>query len=580
MALFCYGHLLLTDFGVLPTYNIESAGGSSTTGNRALFPIQYVHWSCNLPIMISTFATLECLPRELVLRHVFLSTSMSCAGILALLMPRELFPIPMTYSFYALGKITVDHYHRSTEVSSHDADLKARSQFQVLHQEQELHVREEAQRIYVAYVFHEVRNPLNGITGFLDSLNWELKDTLTSRSSVSSDLEAMGHCVHLMSQLLDNSLDLAKLEEGKLALKETPDDLVSFLYQTSNMISRVKTSSSANGILPITEIVMQDPRGNLVPPSALPVYFDRCRLSQILINLLSNALRHTQHGFVKLRVVVSPADSKADVLVNFEVQDTGCGIPENAQQALFQKYMCAQTGFDKTGLGLLLAKKLVSLMSGQITVQSPWQQGTTGCCFSFVLKMRRAAPPSLRKMVAQETTPSITVSENLLATHGKRWRVLNADDQQFNRVLMRRKLQSISSSMNLEWEIEDMETGEEVLACMKINPAAYDVILLDEHFDNAGGVLKGTDVIAELKRSGIARLPVFISCSGNCTQSDMERYEGCGADIVFGKPTPTPARIAMDISRVLAKRLELFGMDRQETAVGTTHQVSRTGVLT
>lgn len=482
----------------------------------------------------------------------------------------------VAYSFLDVFTKAI-HIVSSMRVST--LSLKVASE--VLRQEQELHVREEAQRIYVAYVFHEIRNPLNGIAGFLDILNSELKDTLTSRSSVSSALEAMGHCVNLMSQLLDNSLDLAKLEEGKLALKETPDDLVSFLYQTSNMISRVKTPSSANGILPMTEIVMQEPRGNLVPgPSALPVYFDRCRLSQVLINLLSNALRHTQHGFVKLRVVVSPADSKADVLVNFEVQDTGCGIPENAQQALFQKYMCAQTGFDKTGLGLLLAKKLVSLMSGQITVRSPWQHGTPGCCFSFVLKMRRAAPPSLRKMVAQETTPSITVSENLLATHGQRWRVLNADDQQFNRVIMRRKLQSISSSMNLEWEIEEMETGEEVLACMKRNPAAYDVILLDEHFDNAGGVLKGTDVIAELKRSGIARLPVFISCSGNCTQSDMERYEGCGADIVFGKPTPSPARIAMDISRVLAKRLELFGLDRQEMAVGTTHQVSRTGVLT
>ncbi|KAK3279883.1 hypothetical protein CYMTET_12255 [Cymbomonas tetramitiformis] len=202
----------------------------------------------------------------------------------------------------------------------------------------ELVVKEEAQRLYIAYVCHEIRNPFNGIHGYIESFkgilhNLEICGALSEPPEILqgllSDVESMDNCAKHIGRILDNTLDLAKLEKNALELNPQECDLVTFLNETVHIVYRYENESKAVPVQSLVCIEGNSSNGDK-PLSSLTLKFDQARLRQVLLNLLSNAVTHTEMGFIQLKATVLSNDTKVTVdesRLLFEVRDSGPGIP-------------------------------------------------------------------------------------------------------------------------------------------------------------------------------------------------------------------------------------------------------------
>ena len=218
---------------------------------------------------------------------------------------------------------------------------------------------EEANRAksdFLARMSHEIRTPLNGIIGTTDLLNSchlgreekEYADTINASS-------------HTLLRLIEDILDLSKIEAGKLIIERTEFDLHSLIHGTTRMLSQ---QASAKGLHLLCHIGQDTP---------YRLWGDPLHLRQVLINLIGNAIKFTEHGSVDVRChAIRNIDNKA--LIRFEVVDTGIGIPEEKQADIFNKFSQADESttrrYGGTGLGTAISKQLVELMGGRISFTS------------------------------------------------------------------------------------------------------------------------------------------------------------------------------------------------------------------
>lgn len=233
--------------------------------------------------------------------------------------------------------------------------------------EEALKVRDEI----VANVTHELRTPVNGIKGHTQYL---MMTELTKDQS--KELKIITDCCLNMEQLINNILDFSKLEAGKLALDERDFnfmDCMSYLTETNGKLIEEK------GLRFVVNV------DSAIPPV---LYGDDFRLKQILNNLLSNALKFTQKGYIALEVAKSMQFNR-DIELFFMVMDTGVGIPEEKKDQLFQSFTQVDASISRTyggtGLGLAITKQLVDMMKGSIRLESEPGKGST---FSFSVRMR------------------------------------------------------------------------------------------------------------------------------------------------------------------------------------------------
>jgi diguanylate cyclase (GGDEF)-like protein len=270
---------------------------------------------------------------------------------------------------------------------------------------------------FAATVSHEVRTPLNGVVGMLDMLK-EMR--LTPRQQECVDVA--WNSSRTLIDLINNILDFSKMEAGKLALEETEYDLRKLLEEAIELVAR---PAQQKGV----EIAYV-----LAPEVPERITGDALRLRQILINLLGNAVKFTEHGEVALRVTRAPryagATSSADYALSFEVRDSGIGMSAEAQRHLFESYVQPDPSttrrFGGTGLGLAICKQLVGLLGGQITVTSVAGAGTT---FTFSIACQpgkqqpAAADPALAGVPVLVVERSMVLREFLqdaLVRHGMR----------------------------------------------------------------------------------------------------------------------------------------------------------------
>ena len=201
----------------------------------------------------------------------------------------------------------------------------------------------------------------------------ELETETDPVASIVEDVQkSMMCCLHVLD-ILNNVLDMSKLQEGKMLLASSPVSLLHTTQWVKVMVEKVK---------PAVPITMTAPDASCV------VLGDSKRLRQILLNLVSNALKFTEEGYVHVRVSCERDSEEPQkyLQVNYEVRDTGSGISPEAQSRLFGKYE-TMTSKPGTGLGLLISHELVQLMGGKITVQSPWTPEGRGSIFRFSLRM-------------------------------------------------------------------------------------------------------------------------------------------------------------------------------------------------
>jgi len=348
---------------------------------------------------------------------------------------------------------------------------------------------------FLASMSHELRTPLNAILGYAQLLQWD-RDLSPKQTSGLSTIEKSGQ--HLLT-LIDDILDLAKIEAGKLELHALPLDLPSFLQ---GIVDIIKVRAQQKGL-----------RFEYAPSGLPPmVQADEKQLRQVLLNLLGNAAKFTDAGSVCLRVQAQP-EGDEQVRLRFEVEDSGLGIAAEDLKTLFQPFQ--QVGDIErrrggTGLGLAISRQLVRLMGSDIEVDSAPGRGSR---FAFTLRLPLAHAEA-------------TVTADRIATgyDGERKKVLVIDDVAENRAVLIDMLRPLGF---LTYEAHDGREGLE--RAIALQP---DMILMD----NVMPVMSGLEATRRMRDLPALRHVPVIAISASATKADKDKAVDAGATDFLPKP--------------------------------------------
>jgi signal transduction histidine kinase len=363
-----------------------------------------------------------------------------------------------------------------------------------------------AKSTFLSNMSHELRTPLNGILGYAQILQRERNLTSTQIDGLNI-IQKSGH--HLLT-LINDILDLAKIEAGKLALYPTAINLPNFL----------------DGVVSIMQMVAQQKALQFIfdVPKDLPVAVeaDEKRFRQVLLNLLGNAVKFTDKGSITLRVLC--VDKKWGS-IRFEVQDTGVGMTPEQAQKIFQPF--EQVGDEKkqregTGLGLSITYQLVTLMGGDLKVSSVPGKGST---FWFEIHL----PVLEEANLAQETVENKQVT----GYQGERHKILIVDDQVENRQVLLDLLKPLGFDITLA--SNGKEGVEQALA---IHP---NLILMDLVMP----VMNGFEAVRAIRKiHAINNLPI-IAVSASIFERDQRKSQNIGCQGFLSKPVESNKLFAM-----------------------------------
>lgn len=373
-----------------------------------------------------------------------------------------------------------------------------------------------ARESFLAHMSHEIRTPLNGIIGGVDLLRLN-----TNPAEREELVETIDRSAQNLLRLLNDALDLSKVDAGRMELEEAPFDPCAVAREVHQLFT---PNAESKGI--VLELKLNGFETGEMRRG------DAFRLQQVLSNLVSNAVKFTDHG----RVVVTLNAEKTSLGVR--VRDSGCGIPPEQLPKLFQPYSQAEASVARkkggTGLGLAIVKSIVSLMGGEISARSTVGKGAE---FSFDLPLPRlAAAPPPRK--TRGTAKGFRGA-----------RILVADDSSVNRMLISRMLEQLGATVVLASD------GEE--AVILASDGGFDMLLLDIQMPGLTGVeviqaLRAADLAAEGLSLGFA-----VAVTANVFAEQVEGYLAEGFDAYLAKP------LRLDDLKALGAPLE----KRQVTAV-------------
>lgn len=471
----------------------------------------------------------------------------------------------------------------------------------------------ETERNMTAYFAHELRNPLSAMDSALKAIpDEELTDP------VKELITGMRLCSAFMSSIMNNLLDVRKIEEGQLILKRSP-------INVENLVQSLHRMFLPNVRLGVDFIC----RSDITTDDRKWVVGDNHRLRQIFTNVITNALKYTTSGSVTISigwedthqstseagslvtdataretteepavdpsgpsctfgtvdtVHMIPEAANYDIETNqppksrfepslvqpksimkssnhtpvnnnhgeqqlppgessppsprlrFECADTGPGILKSHQKELFKKFV-QRGGAPGTGLGLAISKHLVDLMDGEIYYESdPTVKPGSSCVVLLPLPLCMA--PSSPEMTSGEKKPDLEVKD---APIQEPMSLLIVDDIKMNRTMLKRRFQK---GVVPNGTIAEAPTGE--IALEMCGQQSFDVIIMDQYMEDAGGILLGTDTIAALRRMGVQSL--IVGCSGNDIENE---FLEAGADLCWQKPLPTNGKIILQLNKYL-----------------------------
>jgi len=379
---------------------------------------------------------------------------------------------------------------------------------------------EEADRAkseFLANMSHEIRTPMNGVLGMIELL----KDTMLTDEQ-HDFLNAAHESAEALLTLLNDILDFSKIEAGHLELESIDFNLRTLVEGVADTQAQ---RAEAKGL---------EMTCFLEPDCPTYVRGDPGRLRQILVNLVSNALKFTEQGEVSIRVT-RESDDEVRPLVRFSVSDTGIGIPQDQQPAVFQRFVQVDTSSTRrhggTGLGLAISRELAELMGGQIGVESEEGRGST---FWFALPLTKQPDLVAMPLAADQALSSL--------------RVLAVDDNATSRTILTKTLQGFGCRASAA--AGGMEALE-LLRSAARQSKPYRIALLDMQMPE----MDGEQLAREIKDDPVIRDVALIILTSVGRRGDAARLEAIGCSAYLLKPVKQ-AQLADALRAVLGQAID------------------------
>ncbi len=364
---------------------------------------------------------------------------------------------------------------------------------------------------FLADMSHEIRTPINSIIGMNEMILRESKDS--DVLGYSRNIKQSGDN---LLQIINGILDFSKIEDGKM-------EIVPARYSTGSMVSYLINSVSDRAAAKGLKFFV-----NVDPELPSELYGDDTRIDQVVINLLTNAVKYTEKGSVTLNIETRErkVEDGNNILICFEVKDTGSGIKESDMEKLFESFerldMAKNRTVEGTGLGMAITRKLLDLMGSELKVDSVYGLGSS---FSFELwqRIEDSKPLGDYKKAIENTRPPETYRESF---HAPDARILVVDDTKMNVVVVENLLKKTGI------KIDTALNGQASIDLADKN--TYDVILMDQRMPEMDGT-EAMHRIRALESAKNVKTPM-ICLTADAVRGARDRYLAMGFDDYLKKP--------------------------------------------
>jgi len=353
---------------------------------------------------------------------------------------------------------------------------------------------------FLADMSHEIRTPMNAVLG-MSNLMAETSLNEKQQNYVNAIIRSSENLLVVLNDILD----LSKLEEGKMSLDIRP---FSVQQKVNDVLTLLEVKAIEKGISLLSEIKEDVPQ-NLAG--------DAARLNQVLINLIGNAIKFTSVGSVKLTVALVPGSDPIKPQISFSVRDTGIGMTAEQQSRIFKSFEQGDSGINRkyggTGLGLAICKTLVELQGGQITVKSVLHQGSE---FTFAIPYSVAADPPA--VIGAKTAEDDIIRLSQL-------KVLIAEDNELNQIVMHDTLRKIAPGITISLA----KNGSVVVN--KLSETKFDIVFMDIHMPE----MDGYETTAYIRNIMGLDIPI-IALTASVIRGDYDKCMRVGMNGYIPKP--------------------------------------------
>lgn len=381
-------------------------------------------------------------------------------------------------------------------------DLKIISELETV--KNEIEKSNKAKSDFLSNMSHEIRSPMNAIVGLSESL---LNDPNFDLESAKADIKHISSAGNNLLDIINNILDISKIESGKETLDLREYSLGSILMELSSIIEARIADRPIKLIMEVDKNIPSKLNG------------DSTKLFQVLLNILTNAVKYTEVGKIKLMVM---GDVKDDfVTLHFKISDTGYGIKKEDYDKLFEKFSrldtATQNEIEGTGLGLVITKKYVDLMGGKIWFESEYEVGTT-----FFVDVTQ-------KIINSKKLGSISEPQGddkeISYTNCTGKKALIVDDNKLNIKVATRLLGPYN------FDVDTVSSGKDCIYKIK-EGTNYDIIFLDHMMPEMDGI----EVLHVLRKLDGYNIPPVVALTANAITGMKEMYLKEGFDEYLSKP--------------------------------------------
>ena len=375
----------------------------------------------------------------------------------------------------------------------------------------------QAKTNFLASMSHEIRTPMNAIIGLSETI---LNNDKTP-ADLKNDIKNINDAGNILLEIVNNILDITKVEAGKIALNNAPYSLADMIAKLSQI---TKINLTDRPIKFETEII------GYIPNKLMG---DEVKVYQILMNILSNAVKYTKKGSIKFQID-SVISGNKDILT-FKVIDTGIGIKKADNDKLFEKFERLdqeQSDIQGTGLGLVITKKLLDLMGGKISFESVYQQGTT-----FTINLEQEIVDKEKVDFNTYEAKKVSVDEYF---DGSKYKILLVDDNLLNLKVAEKLLKKY------KFNVTSLQTGLECLNYTKHNK--YDLIFLDHMMPEMDGI----HTLYNMKQRASGFDTPVVVLTANAIEGSKDMYLKEGFVDYLSKPIDQ-----VELDRILREQLHI-----------------------